>query len=160
MCAFVEAVKCLVQAPAASPVLPTSTPLSIATPQIYGITQLPSPTTAFTGHFQPSGSSTGPSGSSQKEPSLPERPDQQDCHHYMKTGECKFGSSCRYHHPRDTGAPKVIFSPAGLPLRPVMITFLLIFTLLLKFVMNNIFNKCSMISFFCYIFRVTSHYNR
>ncbi|KAI5415818.1 zinc finger CCCH domain-containing protein 34 [Lathyrus oleraceus] len=106
------------QAPAASPVLPTSTPLSIATPQIYGITQLPSPSTAFTGHFQPSGSSTGPSGSSQKEPSLPERPDQQDCHHYMKTGECKFGSSCRYHHPRDTGAPKVIFSPAGLPLRP------------------------------------------
>ncbi|CAI8610601.1 unnamed protein product [Vicia faba] len=106
------------QAQAASPVLPTSTPLSIASPQIYGITQLPSPTTAFTGLFQPSGSSTGPSGSSQKEQSLPERPDQQECHHYMKTGECKFGSSCRYHHPRDTGAPKVIFSPAGLPLRP------------------------------------------
>ncbi|WJX90587.1 hypothetical protein P8452_72467 [Trifolium repens] len=106
------------QAPAAGPVLPSSTLLSGGSTQIYGMTQLPSPTTAYTGQYQSSGSSTGPSGSSQKENSLPERPDQQECHHYMKTGECKFGSSCRYHHPRDMGAPKVNFSPIGLPLRP------------------------------------------
>ncbi|XP_073219866.1 zinc finger CCCH domain-containing protein 34 [Cicer arietinum] len=108
------------QAPGGSPVLPSSTPLSVGSTQLYGITQLPSPATAYTGPYQSSGSSTGPSGSIQKDHSLPERPDQPECHHYMKTGECKFGSSCRYHHPPDTGAPKgnVNLSPIGLPLRP------------------------------------------
>lgn len=126
------------QAPAGSPVLPSSNPLSVGSTQLYGITQLPSPTTAYTqlpspttaytgpyqssgpsaGPYQSSGPSTGPSGSSQKEHSLPERPDQQECQHYMKTGDCKFGSTCRYHHPPDMGAPKVNLSPIGLPLRP------------------------------------------
>ncbi|KAE8679936.1 ERF086 protein [Hibiscus syriacus] len=38
----------------------------------------------------------------------------------MKTGCCKYGSSCRYHHPPEVFAPKadVILSPLGLPLRP------------------------------------------
>lgn len=117
-------IELLVQAPAASPVLPSSTPSNAGSAQLYGITQLPSSAAAYTGPYQPSGSSVGPSGSSQKEQSLPERPDQPECQYYLKTGECKFGLLCRYHHPPDLSAPKgsVVLSPAGYPLRPVIIT--------------------------------------
>ncbi|KAK7264605.1 hypothetical protein RJT34_32214 [Clitoria ternatea] len=108
------------QAPAAGSALPSSTPSNVGSTQLYGVTQQPSSTTAYAGPYQPSGSSIGPSGSSQKEHPYPERPDQPECHYYMKTGECKFGPSCRYHHPPDKGAPKanVVLSPVGLPLRP------------------------------------------
>ncbi|XP_019464376.1 PREDICTED: zinc finger CCCH domain-containing protein 34-like isoform X2 [Lupinus angustifolius] len=108
------------QGPATSPVHPSSTASNVGSTQLYGITQIPSPTTAYAGPYQPSGSLLGPSGSGQKEHSLPERPDQPECQYYMKTGECKFGPSCRYHHPADMSASKtnVIISPVGLPLRP------------------------------------------
>ncbi|MBA0781190.1 hypothetical protein Gotri_002139 [Gossypium trilobum] len=38
----------------------------------------------------------------------------------MKTGDCKFGAVCRFHHPRERvlPAPDCILSPIGLPLRP------------------------------------------
>ncbi|OIW13940.1 hypothetical protein TanjilG_09291 [Lupinus angustifolius] len=108
------------QATATSPVLPSSTPSNVGSAQFYGITQLPSSAGAYAGPYQPSDSLIGPSSSSQKEHSLPERPDQPECQYYMRTGECKFGSSCRYHHPPDMSASKatVTLSPAGLPLRP------------------------------------------
>ncbi|CAL0334660.1 unnamed protein product [Lupinus luteus] len=108
------------QATATSTVLPSSTPSNVGSAQLYGITQLPSLAGAYTGPYQPSGSVIGPSSSSQKEHSLPERPDQPECQYYMRTGECKFGPSCRYNHPPDMSAPKatVTLSPAGLPLRP------------------------------------------
>lgn len=32
---------------------------------------------------------------------LPERPDQPDCQHYMKTGGCKYGATCKYNHPKE-----------------------------------------------------------
>ncbi|KAI3844699.1 hypothetical protein MKX03_023337 [Papaver bracteatum] len=50
----------------------------------------------------------------------PERPEQPECQYYMKTGRCKFGPSCKYHHPRDKIAPLATnsMSPYGLPLRP------------------------------------------
>lgn len=43
--------------------------------------------------------------------------------HFMRTGTCKFGASCKYHHPRQGGgggsvAP-VSLSYLGYPLRPV-----------------------------------------
>ncbi|CAL0301229.1 unnamed protein product [Lupinus luteus] len=108
------------QATATSPILPSSTPSNVGSAQLYGITQLASPAGAYPGPYQPSGSKIGPSSSSQKEHSLPERPDQPECQHYLRTGECKFGSSCRYHHPPDMNAPKttMALSPAGLPSRP------------------------------------------
>eukprot|EP00246_Nothoceros_aenigmaticus_P012393 TRINITY_DN3825_c0_g1_i2.p1 TRINITY_DN3825_c0_g1~~TRINITY_DN3825_c0_g1_i2.p1 ORF type:complete len:494 (+),score=18.11 TRINITY_DN3825_c0_g1_i2:438-1919(+) len=55
-----------------------------------------------------------------KETSFPERPGQPECQFYMKTGDCKFGISCRYHHPKDraTPSPTCTLSPMGLPLRP------------------------------------------
>ncbi|KAI5082633.1 hypothetical protein GOP47_0002376 [Adiantum capillus-veneris] len=49
---------------------------------------------------------------------FPERPGQPDCHHYMKTGDCKFGLNCKYHHPKDRAMslPSGL-NPMGLPLR-------------------------------------------
>ncbi|KAL4193463.1 hypothetical protein AMTRI_Chr06g199490 [Amborella trichopoda] len=52
---------------------------------------------------------------------FPERPGEPNCQYYMKTGDCKFRSSCRYNHPKDrvpTSSPMCSFSPMGLPLRP------------------------------------------
>nr|GFC72285.1 zinc finger CCCH domain-containing protein 33 [Tanacetum cinerariifolium] len=31
----------------------------------------------------------------------PERPGQPECEYYLKTGTCKFGPTCKFHHPRD-----------------------------------------------------------
>jgi len=58
--------------------------------------------------------------SGQKDPIFPERPGQPECQYYMKTGDCKFGITCRYHHPKDraTPSPTCVLSPIGLPLRP------------------------------------------
>lgn len=30
---------------------------------------------------------------------LPQRPDEQDCIYFLKNGRCKYGATCRYHHP-------------------------------------------------------------
>uniref|UniRef100_A0A2P2ILN5 Uncharacterized protein MANES_03G076000 n=1 Tax=Rhizophora mucronata TaxID=61149 RepID=A0A2P2ILN5_RHIMU len=55
----------------------------------------------------------------------PQRPGQTECDHYMKTGECKFGERCKFHHPIDRSAsttkpvPQDFFklTLAGLPRR-------------------------------------------
>ncbi|KAG1363450.1 zinc finger CCCH domain-containing protein ZFN-like [Cocos nucifera] len=51
---------------------------------------------------------------------FPERPDQPECQFYMKTGDCKFGAACKFHHPKErlVPAPNCVLSPLGLPLRP------------------------------------------
>ncbi|KAJ3671910.1 hypothetical protein LUZ60_007989 [Juncus effusus] len=56
----------------------------------------------------------------QRENVFPERPDQPECQFYMKTGDCKFGATCKFHHPRErlVPAPNCALSPIGLPLRP------------------------------------------
>ncbi|XP_072999150.1 zinc finger CCCH domain-containing protein ZFN-like [Typha latifolia] len=56
----------------------------------------------------------------QRENIFPERPDQPECQFYMKTGDCKFGAVCKFHHPKErlVPAPNCILSPLGLPLRP------------------------------------------
>ncbi|KAM7488191.1 hypothetical protein LguiB_025675 [Lonicera macranthoides] len=103
-----------------SPVASPNTQPTIGASPIYGITQLSPSAPAYTGPYLSAPSSAGPSGSSQREHAFPERPGQPECHYYMKTGDCKFGSSCRYHHPPEWSAEKTIFvlSPMGLPLRP------------------------------------------
>ncbi|XP_031283371.1 uncharacterized protein LOC116142056 [Pistacia vera] len=35
----------------------------------------------------------------------PQRPGQMECDYYMKTGECKYGERCKFHHPIDRSAP-------------------------------------------------------
>ncbi|KAF3552588.1 hypothetical protein DY000_02003542, partial [Brassica cretica] len=67
--------------------------------------------------------SSGPQGGINALPSesvFPERPGQPECQFYMKTGDCKFGTVCKFHHPRDrqTPPPDCLLSPIGLPLRP------------------------------------------
>ncbi|XP_011659059.1 zinc finger CCCH domain-containing protein 37 isoform X5 [Cucumis sativus] len=53
----------------------------------------------------------------------PQRPGQIECDFYMKTGDCKFGERCKFHHPIDRSAPKqgalhnVKLTLAGLPRR-------------------------------------------
>ena len=61
--------------------------------------------------------------SSNKEQSFPQRPGEPDCQYFMRTGDCKFGASCRFHHPLEAAPPKgVNLSNIGLPLRPVSLT--------------------------------------
>ncbi|KAG7970319.1 hypothetical protein I3843_07G077600 [Carya illinoinensis] len=73
------------------------------------------------GTFSPLRSSSVPAGfyALQGENVFPERPGQPECQFYMKTGDCKFGSVCRFHHPRDRliPTPDCVLSPIGLPLR-------------------------------------------
>ncbi|CAA6670546.1 unnamed protein product [Spirodela intermedia] len=52
---------------------------------------------------------------------LPERPDQPECQYFLKTGRCKYGPACKYHHPREK-IPSSNPGPIGphmLPLRPL-----------------------------------------
>jgi hypothetical protein len=41
--------------------------------------------------------------------------------YYMKTGTCKFGVTCKFHHPRDQAeiSGRVALNTLGYPLRPV-----------------------------------------
>lgn len=49
----------------------------------------------------------------------PQRPGQTECDFYMKTGECKYGEECKYHHPMDRQGlqQNVKLTLAGLPRR-------------------------------------------
>ncbi|PSS01490.1 Zinc finger CCCH domain-containing protein [Actinidia chinensis var. chinensis] len=107
------------QAPVSTVASP-STQSTVGAAPFYGITQLSPSGSSYTGAYLPLPSSAGPSSSSQKEHTFPERPGQPECQYYMKTGECKFGSSCRYHHPAEWSTLKASFAlnPKGLPLRP------------------------------------------
>lgn len=49
---------------------------------------------------------------------FPERPGQPECSYYLKTGDCKFKSNCKYHHPKMSKSPPCPLSDKGLPLRP------------------------------------------
>ncbi|KAB5525086.1 hypothetical protein DKX38_022835 [Salix brachista] len=51
---------------------------------------------------------------------FPERPGQQLCSYFMKFGECKFKSNCKFHHPknRTPKSPSLTLNDKGLPLRP------------------------------------------
>ncbi|XAR67231.1 hypothetical protein NMG60_11001907 [Bertholletia excelsa] len=42
----------------------------------------------------------------------PQRPGQIECDYYMKTGECKFGERCKFHHPIDRSAPTMLTKEA------------------------------------------------
>ncbi|CAK7336612.1 unnamed protein product [Dovyalis caffra] len=51
---------------------------------------------------------------------FPERPGLPLCSFFMKFGDCKFKSNCKYHHPKNriSKSPSVTLSDKGLPLRP------------------------------------------
>jgi len=69
---------------------------------------------------------------------FPERPGQPDCDYFMKTGDCKYRSSCRYNHPisRSTRLRLPPLSSEGLYSRSVCLWyhfFPLVFTLCFDF---------------------------
>jgi hypothetical protein len=88
---------------------------------LYGLShQGPPSAVAYGSNYAPLPSSTWPS-SNKQEVVFPERPGQPECHHYMKTGTCKFGATCKYNHPQYLSTPRsnYMLSPLGLPIRPV-----------------------------------------
>ena len=56
---------------------------------------------------------------------FPERPDQPGCSYYLKTGDCKFKFTCKYHHPKNRlpKQPPCALNDKGLPVRPVSFLF-------------------------------------
>ncbi|CAI9118759.1 OLC1v1020368C6 [Oldenlandia corymbosa var. corymbosa] len=98
----------------ASPAVTATAQPTVGAGPIYSLTQLSPSAPAYTGQYLSLTSSAGPSGSGQKEHAFPERPGQPECQYYMKTGDCKYGASCRYHHPQ----ANLVLSAMGLPLRP------------------------------------------
>lgn len=82
--------------------------------------------------YRPSSVAMGLYTAIPRENVFPDRPGQPECQFYMKTGDCKFGAVCRFHHPRERSipAPNCVLSPLGLPLRPVSFPSNLIFPLL------------------------------
>lgn len=52
---------------------------------------------------------------------FPERPGEPECSYFLKTGDCKFKSNCKFHHPKNriSRLPPCNLSDKGLPLRPV-----------------------------------------
>lgn len=61
---------------------------------------------------------------------FPERPGEPECSFFLKTGDCKFKSHCKFHHPKNriTKLPPCNLSDKGLPLRPVSYMTLISFT--------------------------------
>ncbi|GLU07433.1 hypothetical protein SLE2022_243930 [Rubroshorea leprosula] len=102
-----------------SPVLSPGPQPAVGT-SVYNLTQLSPSTPSLAGPYPSLLPSTGPSSSSLMEQSFPERPGEPECQYYMKTGDCKFRASCKYHHPRDRVVPRIncALSSLGLPLRP------------------------------------------
>lgn len=54
---------------------------------------------------------------------FPKRPGQPNCHYYLRTGDCKFKSVCKFHHPKkkvskSAKSAKCPLNDLGLPLRP------------------------------------------
>lgn len=101
-----------------SPALSPGAQPSAGAGSLYGVNPLSTPTAV--GPYPLMQSTAGQSSTDRKEVKFPERPGQPDCQYYLKTGECKFGSSCRYHHPPERAAivSACSLTPLGLPLRP------------------------------------------
>ncbi|XP_021720218.1 zinc finger CCCH domain-containing protein 43-like [Chenopodium quinoa] len=51
---------------------------------------------------------------------FPERPGQPECSYFLRNGDCKYRSACKFHHPKSVMAqsPSCLLSDLGLPLRP------------------------------------------
>ncbi|CAI9304000.1 unnamed protein product [Lactuca saligna] len=113
--------------------LPRATYVSdplLQTPQTYLPIVLPhsqgiGPTQGWSTYMGNSGSIYGGPGSIEQQYSsgssnLPERPGEPECRYFMHTGNCKYGSDCKYHHPKEKIAQLAASSlgPLGLPLRP------------------------------------------
>lgn len=107
-----------VKQPPTSPGTSPITQHAVGTSSLYGLVHQLSPfAPAYTGPYTSLSSSAGPSSSSWRGHIFPERPDQPECRSYLRTGDCKYGSECKYYHPPEWSMQKTM----GQPLRPVCI---------------------------------------
>ncbi|KAK6940939.1 Zinc finger, CCCH-type [Dillenia turbinata] len=84
-----------------APISPVSSPdaqTAVGPVSVYEVTQMSS-SMPIAGPYPQVLSPAGPSSSSQKDQAFPERPGEPECQYYLRTGDCKFGSSCKFHHP-------------------------------------------------------------
>lgn len=103
-----------------SPLLSPERQTPIGTGNSYNSTQqIESPASSMQGVVSPFVQAGALHSVGQRE-AYPERHGVPDCQYYMKTGDCKFGTTCKYHHPKERIAhsPTCMLSPKGLPLRP------------------------------------------
>ncbi|KAF6165410.1 hypothetical protein GIB67_018854 [Kingdonia uniflora] len=49
---------------------------------------------------------------------FPERPGQPECQFFMKNGDCKYRSACRFHHPKNRASHSLATGSMGLPSGP------------------------------------------
>lgn len=79
---------------------------------------------------------------------FPQRPGKLECGHFLRTGLCKFNSTCKFHHPKDWIAtlPPCNLNDKGVPLRPVSYLF---YSAL--FCLLGDCKKLKACSYFCYI---------
>ncbi|PIA44517.1 hypothetical protein AQUCO_01700249v1 [Aquilegia coerulea] len=104
--------------PPVSPVASPSTPSIMGGGPYFGMAQLSPSAPAYAGPYPSLPSSASVTSSVQNESMFPERPGQPECQYYLRTGHCKFGSSCRYHHPPEWLTTNTgVLSHMGLPLR-------------------------------------------
>ncbi|KAF6176688.1 hypothetical protein GIB67_034550 [Kingdonia uniflora] len=95
-----------------------STQPTIQEGPLYGVTTLSPSAPPFRGPYASVPFAAGPVSGLPKENTFPERPGQVECKFYMRTGYCKFGSACKYHHPSEAPNTQFFLNPMGLPLRP------------------------------------------
>ncbi|PWA64705.1 zinc finger C-x8-C-x5-C-x3-H type family protein [Artemisia annua] len=117
---------------------PVSGPMSYAPSHISGVPSwpymsqqtyfpmvLPPSGTPYIGNMSPMLSTNGLTPIDHVYPStpsspLPERPNEPECRYFMSSGTCKYGSNCKYHHPKEKTVQSAVssLSPFGLPLIP------------------------------------------
>ncbi|XP_023519703.1 zinc finger CCCH domain-containing protein 43 [Cucurbita pepo subsp. pepo] len=87
-----------------APVYPSE--ISVLPPPTYVVNNIASETDIYPCH--------------QQAEEYPERPGQPECSYFLKTGDCKFKTLCKYHHPknRNPKLPACTLNDKGLPLRP------------------------------------------
>ncbi|KAJ8434415.1 hypothetical protein Cgig2_002617 [Carnegiea gigantea] len=135
-----------------SPLSPGAQPAAGAG-SVYGVTPLSPAAPGAAGSYPHLPSSAGQSSAGTKDHKFPERPGEPECQYYMRTGNCKFGASCRYHHPPERAAstPAPILGPLGLPLRPVSLPFLSLFlcyfTLVRRFMCSLMHVSCLILAY-------------
>ncbi|XP_076901979.1 zinc finger CCCH domain-containing protein 67-like isoform X2 [Bidens hawaiensis] len=97
-----------VPAPVSAHVYPSSD-RGLPIPPAFFLNNQPSDTNMYTHQQQPMVGSE-----------FPERPGQPECSYFMKTGDCKYRASCKFHHPKNRIAKTTpsVLSDKGLPLRP------------------------------------------
>eukprot|EP00250_Pteridium_aquilinum_P007061 c16856_g1_i1 orf=327-1532(+) len=102
-----------------SPQLAFKGPLSPVTP-LDGIEQSPKANSNTVQEINSVGMYSKPSLFHEDE--LPDREGQPECQYYLKTGDCGFGASCKFHHPKDrtpiASPSRCTLNVVGLPLRP------------------------------------------